>query len=244
MGDVMLALARTFDSLKSGRVWLYVLSPALLSLLLSLALAVWALGAVVQQMMAYPPMTTLSGWGLAWLAAAMAYLGGWMAIFAIAYLTASLLAAIVIMPLMLKHLAENEYSDVAAMGKDSFVAAAVNSVLASIFFVVAWVATIPLWLIPGFSLAIPLLLMAWLNRRTFAYDALSMHATDTEWASIRKERKAQLFMLGLTMALLAHIPVVGLLVPALAALSFVHYGLEALRRSRGGAIVTIAGERA
>jgi CysZ protein len=244
MGDVMLALARTFDSLKSGRVWLYVLSPALLSLLLSLALAVWALGAVVQQMMAYPPMTTLSGWGLAWLAAAMAYLGGWMAIFAIAYLTASLLAAIVIMPLMLKHLAENEYSDVAAMGKDSFVAAAANSVLASIFFVVAWVATIPLWLIPGFSLVIPLLLMAWLNRRTFAYDALSLHATDTEWASIRKERKAQLFMLGLTMALLAHIPVVGLLVPALAALSFVHYGLEALRRSRGGAIVTIAGERA
>lgn len=244
MGDVMLALARTFDSLKSGRVWLYVLSPALLSLLLSLALAIWALGTVVQQMMAYPPMTTLSGWGLAWLAAAMAYLGGWMAIFAIAYLTASLLAAIVIMPLMLKHLAENEYSDVAAMGKDSFVAAAANSVLASIFFVVAWVATIPLWLIPGFSLAIPLLLMAWLNRRTFAYDALSMHATDTEWASIRKERKAQLFMLGLTMALLAHIPVVGLLVPALAALSFVHYGLEALRRSRGGAIVTIAGERA
>ena len=244
MGDVMLALARTFDSLKSGRVWLYVLSPALLSLLLSLALAIWALGAVVQQMMAYPPMTTLSGWGLAWLAAAMAYLGGWMAIFAIAYLTASLLAAIVIMPLMLKHLAENEYSDVAAMGKDSFVAAAANSVLASIFFVVAWVATIPLWLIPGFSLVIPLLLMAWLNRRTFAYDALSLHATDTEWASIRKERKAQLFMLGLTMALLAHIPVVGLLVPALAALSFVHYGLEALRRSRGGAIVTIAGERA
>jgi hypothetical protein len=244
MGDVMLALARTFDSLKSGRVWLYVLSPALLSLLLSLALAIWALGAVVQQMMAYPPMTTLSGWGLAWLAAAMAYLGGWMAIFAIAYLTASLLAAIVIMPLMLKHLAENEYRDVATMGKDSFVAAAVNSVLASIVFVVAWVATIPLWLIPGFSLVIPLLLMAWLNRRTFAYDALSMHATDTEWASIRKERKAQLFMLGLTMALLAHIPVVGLLVPALAALSFVHYGLEALRRSRGGAIVTIAGERA
>jgi hypothetical protein len=243
MGDVMLALARTFDSLKSGRVWLYVLSPALLSLLLSLALAIWALGTVVQQMMAYPPMTTLSGWGLAWLAAAMAYLGGWMAIFAIAYLTASLLAAIVIMPLMLKHLAENEYRDVAAMGKDSFVAAAVNSVLASIFFVVAWVATIPLWLIPGFSLVIPLLLMAWLNRRTFAYDALSMHATDTEWTSIRKERKAQLFMLGLTMALLAHIPVVGLLVPALAALSFVHYGLEALRRSRCGAIVSIAGER-
>jgi hypothetical protein len=68
MGDVMLALARTFASLKDGKVWLYVLTPALLSLLLSIGLAIWALGAVVQQMMAYPPMTLLVGWGLVWLA--------------------------------------------------------------------------------------------------------------------------------------------------------------------------------
>jgi hypothetical protein len=244
MGDVMLALARTFASLKTGRVWLYVLTPALLALLVMGGLAFWALGWMVQQMMDTPPMTLLVGWGLVGIAHALAYLGCWMAIFAIAYLVAMILAAVVIMPLMLKQLAENDYRDVAAMGKDSFVAAAVNSVIASIFFIVAWVVTIPLWLIPGFSLAIPLLLMAWLNRRTFAYDALSMHATSGEWATLRKERKAPLFMLGLTMALLAHIPLLGLLVPALAALSFVHYGLEALRRSRGGAIATLEGEAA
>lgn len=243
MGEVMLALARTFANLKSGKVWLYVLTPALFSLLLSIGLAVWALGWVVEQMMAYPPMTLLVGWGLVWLAHILAYLGGWMAIFAIAYLTASLLAAIVILPLMLKHLSDTEYRDVAPMGRDSFVAAAMNSVVASVIFVVGWLVTIPLWLIPGFSLLIPLLLMGWLNRRTFAYDALSMHATAGEWQEIRTRQKAPLFMLGLTMALLAHVPVIGLLVPALAALSFVHYGLEALRRSRGGALVTIEGER-
>ena len=243
MGDVMLALGRTFANLRSGKIWLYVLTPALISLLLSIGLAIWALGWGVQQMMDYPPMTVLVGWGLVWLAHILAYLGGWMAIFAIAYLTASLLAAIVIMPLMVKHLAETEYRDVAAMGKDSFVAAAVNSVGASVLFVIAWVATIPLWLIPGLSLLIPLLLMGWLNRRTFAYDALSLHATANEWTALRKGNKAQFFMLGLTMALLAHVPLVGLLVPALAALSFVHFGLEALRRSRGGALVSIEGER-
>ena len=243
MGEVMLALARTFANLKDGKVWFYVLTPALFSLLLSICLAVWVLGAVVQHMMDYPPMTLLVGWGLVWLAHILAYLGGWMAIFAVAYLTASLLAAIVIMPLMLKHLSATEYRDVAAMGKDSFVAAALNSVLAAVIFIIAWVVTIPLWLIPGFSLLMPLLLMGWLNRRTFAYDALSMHATAVEWAAIRLQNKTPLFMLGLTMALLAHVPLVGLLVPALAALSFVHYGLEALRRSRGGAIVTIEGER-
>ena len=243
MGDVMLALARTFGSLRTGKVWLYVLTPALLSLLLAIGLAIWALGWAVEQMMAFPPMTLLVGWGLVWLAHILAYLGGWMAIFALAYLMASLLAAIVIMPLMLRHLSQGEYRDVAAMGKDSFVAAAVNSIGASLIFIVAWVVTIPLWLIPGFSLLVPLLLMGWLNRRTFAYDALSMHATDSEWASLRAVQKTPLFMLGLTMALLAHIPLVGLLAPALAALAFVHFGLEALRRSRGEAVVTIEGVR-
>ena len=241
MGDVMLALARTLANLKQGRVWGYVLVPAVVALLLAVGLAVWALGWFVQQIMAYPPMTLLVAWGLVWMAHILAYLGGWMAIFAIAYLAASLLAAIVIMPLMVKHLAETEYRDVSAMGKDSFVAAAVNSIAASVLFVIAWVATIPLWLIPGFSLFVPLLLMGWLNRRTFAYDALSLHATADEWTALRNGNKAQFFMLGLTMALLVHVPFVGLLVPALAALSFVHFGLEALRRSRGGAVVTLQG---
>jgi CysZ protein len=243
MNEVMLALARTFASLRSPRVWQYVLMPALFSLLLGIGLAIWALEALVQQMMAYPPMTLLVGWGLVWLAHVLAYLGGWMAIFALAYMSASLLAAIVIMPLMLKHLSAGAYRDVVPMGKDSFVAATVNSLLAAFLFIFAWLITIPLWLIPGFSLLVPLLLMAWLNRKTFAYDALSMHATADEWYVLRRQHRLPLFMLGLSMALLAHVPLVGLLVPALAALSFVHYGLEALRRSRGGAIVSIEGEQ-
>ncbi|MBK8317781.1 MAG: EI24 domain-containing protein [Betaproteobacteria bacterium] len=243
MADVVLALMRSFASLRRGRIWLYVLAPALFSLVLWVALAVWGLGLLVEWLLGNPPMTLLIGWGLAWLATVLAYTGAWMAIFAGAYLTTSLLAAIVIMPLMLKQLAETDYRDVAPMGKDSFTAAAVNSIFASILFIAGWLLTLPLWIIPGLSLILPLLLMAWLNRRTFAYDALSMHATEVEWQTLRGQHKGSMFMLGLTMALLAHIPIIGLPVPALAALSFVHYGLETLRRSRGGAIVTIVGER-
>ncbi|HEX5675402.1 MAG TPA: EI24 domain-containing protein [Azonexus sp.] len=243
MGDVVLALMRTMASLRSGRIWAYVLAPALVSLVLWIALAFRGLGLLVEWLLSHQPMTLLIGWGVAWLATLLAYMGAWMAIFACAYLTASLLAAIIIMPLLLKHLAASDYRDVAPMGKDSFVAAAVNSVLASILFVAGWILTLPFWIIPGLSLVLPLLLMAWYNRRTFAYDALSMHATEAEWMALRPTTKRPMFMLGLTMALLAHVPVLGLLVPALAALSFVHYGLEALRRSRGGAVVTIEGER-
>ena len=243
MGDVVLALMRSMGSLRSGRIWVYVAAPAVVSLVLWIVLALRGLSVMVEWLLGHPPMTILIGWGVAWLATVLAYTGAWMAIFAGAYLTTSLLAAIVIMPLILKQLAETDYQDVAPMGKDSFTAATVNSIFASILFIAGWLLTFPLWIIPGLSLILPLLLMAWLNRRTFAYDALSMHATEVEWQTLRGQHKGSMFMLGLTMALLAHIPIIGLLVPALAALSFVHYGLETLRRSRGGAIVTIVGER-
>jgi CysZ protein len=243
LADVILALTRSLASMRQGRIWLYVLAPALFSLVLWIALGVWGLGLLVEWLLGHPPMTLLVGWGLAWLATVLAYTGAWMGIFAGAYLTTSLLAAVVIMPLMLKQLSDTDYRDVAPMGKDSFVAAAVNSVFASILFIAGWLLTLPLWIIPGLSLILPLLLMAWLNRRTFAYDALSMHATGEEWKALRQQHKGPMYMLGLTMALLAHVPILGLLVPALAALAFVHHGLESLRRQRGGAIVTIVGER-
>lgn len=243
MADVFLALMRSLASLRQGKIWGYVLAPALFSLVLWIALAVSGLGWLIDWLMGHPPMTLLIGWGLAWLATLLAYTGAWMAIFACAYLTASLIAAVVIMPLMLKQLTETDYRDVAPMGRDSFVNATVHSVFAAFLFIVGWLLTLPLWLIPGLSLILPLLLMAWLNRRTFAYDALSLHATDSEWRSLSQQHKSPLFMLGLLMALLAHLPIIGLIVPAIAALSFVHYGLESLRRLRGGAIVTIEGER-
>ena len=242
MADVMLALTRTLATLRQRKIWGYVLIPAVFSLILTGALALGGLGLLVEQMLVYPPMTFLISWGLVWLAYALAYLGGWMAIFAAAYLSASLLAAIIILPLMLNHLARTEYQDIAPLGADSFTAATVNSVLASILFIAAWLLTLPLWLIPGLSLILPMLLMAWLNRRTFAYDALSMHATEDEWRDLKARHKTPLFMLGLSMALLAHIPILGLLVPAISALAFVHYGLEALRRTRDGALVTILGD--
>ena len=181
-------------------------------------------------------MTWLAAWGLGWLATFLAWLGGWLAIFAVAYLLASLLAAIVILPLLLKHLSATEYRDLAMMGRDSFVAATLNSLGAALLFVLLWMLTIPLWLSPGLSLVVPLLLTAWLNRRTFAYDALSAHASEAEWQVLSARHKGPFLLLGLCMALLAHVPLLGLLAPALAALAFVHYALESLRRLRQEAL--------
>ncbi|HRE16879.1 MAG TPA: hypothetical protein PLW86_07385, partial [Rhodocyclaceae bacterium] len=94
MADVFLALIRTLASLGQGRVWRYILAPAAFSLLLWIGLAFWGLGALVQWLVGHPPMTLIASWGAVWLAHFLAYLGGWMLIFALAYLTTSLLAAI------------------------------------------------------------------------------------------------------------------------------------------------------
>jgi len=242
MPEVIFALLRTLNTLMQGRVWRAVLAPAVFSLVLWLGLAWWGLASLVGWLMDMPPMTLLVAWGAIWVAQLLAYMGAWMLVFALAYLTSSVLAAIFIMPSLIKLVAASDYPDVAAMGADSFVGAVGNSLRATLLFVVGWLLMVPLWLIPGMSLILPVLLMGWYNRRTFAYDALSLHATDAEWRRLYDENKRGLFMLGLVMALLAHVPILGLFVPTLAALAFVHFGLDVLRRSRGGAVVTIEGE--
>lgn len=236
MAEIMLALSRALASLRQGKVWRYMLIPAFCSLLLTVALGMWALGPLVAQLQIWPPLSLLAHWDLAWLAGALAWLGGWMTLLALAYLFALLLAAVAVLPLLLGHLAATEYRDLAALGRDSFAAATANSLGAALLFALFWALTIPLWLIPGLSLLVPLLLLAWLNRRTFAYDALAAHATDAEWQTLSRRHKTPFFLLGLFMALLAHVPLLGFLVPALTALVFVHYALESLRRLRGEAL--------
>ena len=53
-----------------------------------------------------------------------------------------------------------------------------------------------------------------------------------EWDKLRQHHAGALFLLGLLMALLAYVPVIGLLAPSLTALVYSHYCLEAVRRLR------------
>ncbi|MDR2786914.1 MAG: EI24 domain-containing protein, partial [Candidatus Accumulibacter sp.] len=85
---------------------------------------------------------------------------------------------------------------------------------------------------PGFGVFLPLFWMAWLNRRTFAHDALSAHATSGEARELRRHKATPLFCLGFVMAALAHVPVAGLFAPSLAALAYTHFCLESLRQWR------------
>ncbi len=235
---MILAFQRSLSSLGRGRVWFYLLGPALAALLFMVVLSVALLDYLITAFIEQPPMSWLAEWGAFWLAKALAVLGGWLAILSASYLVAMLLTALVVLPLLLNLLAQADYPDLARMGKDSVIAGAWNSVWAAVLFVAGWLVTLPLWLIPGLGLLLPLFWMAWLNRRTFAYDALAAHATPDEWRALRKRQAMPLFMLGLAMAALTHVPILGLFAPSLAALVYIHFCLQALRALRRGAVVS------
>ena len=236
---MILAVQRSLSSLGRGRVWLYILGPALVALLFMGVLALLLLDYLISSFIEQPPMSWLAQWGAFWLAKVLAVLGGWLAILSASYLVAMLLTALVVLPLMLNFLAQADYPDLARLGRDSVLAGAWNSIVAALLFLVGWVLTLPLWLVPGMALVLPLFWMAWLNRRTFAFDALAVHATDDEWRTLRWRHGGALLLLGGFMALLAYIPFMGLLAPSLTALAYLHYCLEALRRQRGEAVVSV-----
>jgi len=241
MAGVMLALRRSLTTLGRGRVWLYMLAPAIVAVLAMVGLSVLLLERLIASFIEQPPMSWIVAWGAFWLAKLLAALGGWLLILSASYLLAMLLTAIIVVPLLLNHLAAVDYPDLARTGSDSVVASTWNSIWAALLFIVGWLLTMPLWLVPGLGLLLPLFWMGWLNRRTFAFDALAAHATDDEWRALRRAQALPLLVLGLAMALLAHVPFLGLLAPSLAALAYIHFGLEALRRLRQGAVVTVIG---
>lgn len=242
MIEIFNALVRSLNNLAERGIWLRLAGPAVAGLLVWLLLAFFALDWLVAQVLDFPPLSWITGWGALWLAKVMAWVGGWLAVFALAYMTAMLLAGIFVVPLLVNEIGEREYPDVTRQGEDSLLAATGNSLIAALGFLAGWIGTLPLWLIPGMGLVLPIYWLAWLNRRTFAYDALAAHATKDEWQALFEKHGGKLLLLGVLLGLLAHVPFVGLLAPAFGALAYVHYGLEALRRERKGASVVIEGE--
>lgn len=232
MAGVMLALAKSFASLAAPRVWRYILGPAMVALVIGLLLAVLWLGDAIDGLRGLPPLSWLVEWDIGWLATFFAAIAAWLGVLAVTYLIATLIAALFVMPLVLNWLAETEYRDVARLGSDATVASTVNSLTAVALYVCGFLLTLPLWLLPGAAVALPVFWLAWLNRRTFAFDAVVAHAAPGEWQRLRAEQGKPLLMLGVILSLLAYVPVLGLIAPTLAVLAYTHFVLESLRRMR------------
>ena len=240
--NIFIASRATAKSLSDGKVWFYLVLPTILALAAWMILFIFSLGALSQMLMQTPPLSFFVAWGMLWLAKILAILSGWIGITCIAYLVGLFFTSVFILPVLLKHIDQTQYPELLSAGNSFWASSAFYSLWIIFLFIVLWILTLPLWFVPGMALILPLLLMAWLNYKTYTFEILSDFSNAIEKKEILQKHAASLFLLGFLLAIVAHLPIVCLLSPAITALTFSHYVLFALKELRKEAIITIKAE--
>jgi len=238
MSPVFQALGRALRSLARPDVIWHLIWPGLASLAIWAVLAAIFWGSLVGGVMGWiGDWQWLSGWmgdselGAGFVMVVVHIIIG-LLILPLVYVTAALIVAAISLPIMLEKVAASDYAMLERRAGGSQVGSVTNALAAGGIFVLAMLVSLPLWLVPGLGIVIPLLLTAWLNRKAFRYDALMMHADRDEMKAIPEQHASGLLMLGVGCAALGYVPFLNLVAPAFCGLAFVHYLLEALQRHR------------
>ncbi len=155
------------------------------------------------------------------------------------YLTALLILGIVGMDAMVEHVASRHYPALLRKHGGGTASSVWNGVVAICGLVLLFLVTLPLLLIPPLWAMVPVAVMGWVNQKILRYDAIADHASPVEMKQIFSARRGTLYLLGLMLALLAYVPVVGFFAPMLFALAFIHFGLASLTELRGEAGVDV-----
>lgn len=238
MTEVLKAYGRALRSLLQPGILWHLLWPTLAAVVLWIAVA-WmswdTVGAGIERL--FNEVSWLNWILLRWEASALAaaifvkvVLG--LLLIPLIYGTALFIVAVFALPLMLGRVAAKDYPELERRQGGTLAGSIGNASLAVIVFLVVWMITLPLWLIPGMGIVLPVLLAAYLNYRGFSYDALSAHADAGEIDTLIPRERGNLYLAGIVAGLLAYIPLINLVAPAYAGLAFIHYCLEALRRAR------------
>lgn len=236
---VLLACGRAFMSLfRPGVLW-HLMWPTLLSALVWITLGAFFIDELSAAVTGFLPGLPLIGhwFGEGSSVASHAASGLftlllWLLVLPLIYVSALLLISSIALPMMLERVGEREYPELERRAGGSQWGSLATSLKAACLFILPFVLCLPLWFIPGAGLVVTVLLSARLNRVCFTYDSLMNHADVIELERLPREHQGRLNMLALGGGILALVPVVNLLAPALSGLCFVHYLLEALRRER------------
>ncbi len=239
MNSVLKAYGRAMRSLLQPAIWWHLLWPMLVAIILWVVVA-WlswdSVGAGIERL--FTEVSWLNWIQLRWEASALAatlffklVLG--LLLLPLIYGTALFIVAVVALPFMLERVARKDYADLEKRHGGSILGSIWNALVAFVVFLIGWIVTLPLWLVPGMGVVLPVLLVAYLNQRAYRYDALATHADAQELHAVIEAERGRLYLVGIVAGLLTYVPLVNLIAPAFAGLAFIHFALDALRRHRG-----------
>ena len=243
MQEILDALGRAFKSLSHPKMLVLVLWPTLLSLLFWGGLFWWFwdawVGDLTQLSQGYGVEDRLAHWGFAWVAHWFVTLMLFSLMLPAIYVTSLVFTAIFVMPSMLNFVAARDYPALEKKLGGTFIGSIWSAVVAVTVFLVLWVVTLPLWLIPFGALVVPTLLSAYLNQRLFVYDALTDHASAAEYETIKERAQGRLFSMGALLGFVHYIPVLNFFTPIYIGLAFIHMSLTELQRQRSGSALAV-----
>jgi hypothetical protein len=146
--------------------------------------------------------------------------------------TAVIVASVTVMPFVISHVTRHYYPQLGRSGESGFFASAWQAIKASAIFVLGWILTLPLWLVPGVALVLPFIWTAYLLVAVMSFDCLIEHASREEFKHLYRTHSGGAWLLGLACAVLSVLPPLFILVPVISALAFTHYYLGLLVRLR------------
>ncbi|ALM84630.1 EI24 domain-containing protein [Bordetella sp. N] len=149
------------------------------------------------------------------------------------------IAAVFVMPLVLRHVSEREYKGVVRQGRHATAVSVWNALWVSLAFGVGWVLTLPLWLVPPMAVLLHIFWWAFAFSRMMRIDAIVEHATPTERRVLLKRHNLGFWSLGFICALINLLPPAWVFLPVFSALVFAHYGLDALQRARQDTVIDV-----
>ncbi len=144
------------------------------------------------------------------------------------FLSALVILSIFGMQQMVDYVTGRSYPDLVKRRTGGLLGSSWNACAALIGMAALGLLSLPLWLVPPLWPLIPVVIFAWVNQRLLRYDALAEHADPDEMRQIFRERRGPLYAMGLLLALVAYIPVVGFFAPVVFGLAFIHYLLGSL----------------
>ena len=220
-------------------LWL-MLWPMLVALAFwgSLAVVLWSrlvvrIAMALQQGLDYALAWTHLDLGAAALVAANVLL--FLLFVPLVYLTVLFILSVFGMQQMVNHVAERSFPSLERRRGGGVAGTGWNSLVAFFGLLLLGLISLPFWLFPPLWPVIPLVILAWVNQRLLRYDALAEHADPQEMKRIFARRRGALYVMGLLLALVAYVPLLGFFAPVLFGLAFIHYLLGALAAERGGA---------
>lgn len=149
------------------------------------------------------------------------------------------IAAVFVMPIVLRHLEKREYKGVLRQGRFSTTVGTWNALWVSCIFAIGWLVTMPLWLIPPLPVVLPIFWWAFAFTCMLKVDSIIEHASVQERKLLWRRHNRKYWAIGVGLALINLFPPAWLVLPVFSALVFAHFSLEALRQLRAETVIDV-----